>query len=60
MENGDLVTLLTNATALTILAGVLYFSFRLLDRAIDIMAGHSQRLDQLLADVVQALTKDNS
>ena len=60
MDNTDLVTLLTNATALSILAGVLYFSFRLLDRTLDILSNHSQRLDQLLADVVDELTKRNS
>ena len=56
MEN-EVVTLITNATALGVLAGVLYFSFRLLDRTVEILARHSERLDQVLADLVDHLTE---
>ena len=52
-----MVTLITNATALGVLAGVLYFSFRLLDRTVEILARHSERLDQVLADLVDHLTE---
>ena len=57
MQEIDLVTLLTNATALSILAGVLYFSFRLLDRAVDIVTKHSERLDALLARLAEDLAE---
>lgn len=56
MDVEMLPELLTNATAAAILAAVLYFSFRLLDRIIDVVIGHSERLDQLLAEVIREMS----
>lgn len=60
MDTSDFLSeLITNATAAGILAAVLYFSFRLLDRIIDVVIAHSERLDQLLAEVIRELREGN-
>jgi hypothetical protein len=60
MEPVNLADVISNATAAGILAAVLYFSFRLLDRIIDIIISHSQRLDELLAEAIRALQEKES
>jgi len=55
MDPVNLADIITQATAAGILAAVLYFSFRLLDRIIDVVIQHSQRLDELLTESIRAL-----
>jgi len=60
MEPVNLSDVISNATAAGILAAVLYFSFRLLDRIVEVVISHSQRLDDLLAETIRALQERKS
>lgn len=60
MDPINLADIITNATAAGILAAVLYFSFKLLERIIDVVVEHSKRLDDLLAEAIRALQERKS